>query len=107
VKPENDTDVGSFELQIAEPRVFGLLVLRGIFKGAIDVLAHLRRMQSAAPPKPALDEVMTADEVATYLGVDRSTVYESVARGEIPHKRLGRRVIFRRETISAWFKKVP
>lgn len=45
---------------------------------------------------------MTADEVAALLGVSRQTVYDSASRGEIPHRRLGRRVIFSREAVLAW-----
>ena len=47
-------------------------------------------------------EVMTADGVAAFLGVDRNTVYEFAARGVIPHQRLGKRFLFRRGAIVAW-----
>lgn len=52
----------------------------------------------AAPQPPAPDEndkeVMTADEVAAFLGVDRNTVYDYAGRGVIPHRRLGKRILF-------------
>lgn len=47
-------------------------------------------------------DVMTADDVAAFLGVDRNTVYEFAARGVIPHQRLGKRFLFRRGAIVAW-----
>lgn len=47
-------------------------------------------------------EAMTADEVAALLGVDRQTVYDYAGRGEIPHRRLGRRILFGRQAILAW-----
>lgn len=47
-------------------------------------------------------EVLTADEVAALLGVDRQTVYDYAGRGEIPHRRLGRRILFGRVAILAW-----
>jgi excisionase family DNA binding protein len=47
-------------------------------------------------------DVMTADEVAEFLGVDRTTVYDFAARGVIPHQRLGKRLLFRRGGIVAW-----
>lgn len=103
MKPTNDNEPPALMLDIPDMRVFGLLVLRGILQGAYDVLLHMRNRQ-LAPPKPTLDEVMTADEVASFLGVDRTTVYEAATRNEIPHKRLGRRVLFRRDTITEWFK---
>lgn len=45
---------------------------------------------------------LTADEVAALLGVDRQTVYDYAGRGEIPHRRLGRRILFGRQAILAW-----
>ena len=47
-------------------------------------------------------DVMTADEVAEFLGVDRNTVYDFAARGVIPHQRLGKRLLFRRGAVVAW-----
>ena len=59
---------------------------------------------TALAPKQAAEpnEVMTADEAAVFLGVDRNTVYEYAARGTIPHQRLGKRMLFRRGTLVAW-----
>jgi excisionase family DNA binding protein len=52
---------------------------------------------------PAKDrDVLTADEVAAFLGVDRNTVYDYAARGVIPHQRLGKRVLFRRGALVSW-----
>jgi len=48
------------------------------------------------------DKAMNADEVAALLGRDRKTVYDHVSRGRIPHKRLGRRIVFSRNAILAW-----
>ena len=48
------------------------------------------------------DEVLQADEAAQLLGIDRKTVYEYANRGEIPHRRLGRRLLFSRSAILAW-----
>lgn len=50
----------------------------------------------------ATKDVMTADEVAEFLGVDRNTVYDFAARGVIPHQRLGKRLLFRRGAVVAW-----
>lgn len=46
--------------------------------------------------------VFTADELAGLLGVDRKTVYEFATRGEIPCRRLGRRILFPRAAIERW-----
>ena len=47
-------------------------------------------------------DVLTADEVAAILRVDRKTVYEFAGRGEIPCRRLGRRILFSRRALMAW-----
>ena len=47
-------------------------------------------------------DVMTVDEAALFLGVDRNTVYEYTTRGVIPHQRLGKRILLRRGALVAW-----
>lgn len=47
-------------------------------------------------------EVMTSDEVAAFLRVNRKTVFEYAARGAIPHQRLGKRLLFARSALLAW-----
>lgn len=41
----------------------------------------------------ALRLTYTVDEVAAIVGISRSAVYDCIARGEIPAKRLGRRIV--------------
>jgi len=40
--------------------------------------------------------------VARLLRVGRNTVYELVARNEIPHRRLGKQIRFHRAAIMRW-----
>ncbi len=47
-------------------------------------------------------EGMTADEVARFLGLDRKTVYDYANRGVIPHRKLGRRLLFSRSALVVW-----
>jgi excisionase family DNA binding protein len=47
-------------------------------------------------------ECMTANELASWLRVNRKTVYEYAARNVIPCRRLGRRLVFSRPAITAW-----
>ena len=47
-------------------------------------------------------ECMTAKELASWMRVDRKTVYEYAARNVIPCRRLGRRLVFSRPAIAAW-----
>lgn len=58
------------------------------------------------PPRRAAteDDVLTADEVAEILRVDRKTVYEFAGRGELPCRRLGRRILFSRRALMAWLE---
>ncbi len=48
------------------------------------------------------NEVLCAEELAVLLGVDRKTVYEYAGRGVIPHRRLGRRLLFSHAAVMAW-----
>lgn len=47
-------------------------------------------------------EIMRAEDLARFLGVNRKTVYEYAARNVIPHRRLGRRIIFSRAQVVSW-----
>jgi len=75
------------------------------------VIAFQDLVSCGVAPAPALVEpserdptsdVITADEAAAFLGVDRNTVYDYAGRGVIPHQRLGKRLIFRRGALVAW-----
>lgn len=47
-------------------------------------------------------EILRVEEVAELLGVHPRTVYDYANAGEIPHRRLGRRLLFSRRAILAW-----
>ena len=110
--PRNDNNalVAKAPIDITgDPRTFAKLALYGVLAGTMHVLQHIAHggavelpASSFPKPEPADAEIMSADDVAAFLGVDRNTVYEQAGRGVIPHKRLGKRMIFRRETIRAW-----
>lgn len=52
-------------------------------------------------------EILTVEEAAEFLRVDRKTVYVYVARRKIPHQRLGRRIILSRSALIAWIAAGP
>ena len=88
-----------------DPRELVKLVALGVFSGGMRVLQHLQ----GAPRQPSIptsteptSEIMSADEVAEFLGVDRNTVYDYAGRGVIPHQRLGKRILFRRGALVSW-----
>ncbi|MGH9885556.1 MAG: helix-turn-helix domain-containing protein [bacterium] len=47
-------------------------------------------------------EVLTVEEAAKLLRVNRNTVYEAVARRALPHRRLGRRIVFSKAALLEW-----
>jgi len=85
-------------------------IAHAALRGGLELLQG-RLDGSQPPPSPPLAlppanepdrDVMTADEVAAFLGVDRNTVYDYAGRGVIPHQRLGKRMLFRRGAIVEW-----
>jgi excisionase family DNA binding protein len=50
------------------------------------------------------DEVMTIDELATYLKVSKSTLYKLVQSGKVPGQKIGKHWRFKREVIDKWFE---
>ncbi len=82
---------------------FMKLVLRGLLVVSAQTLHQIAAGPLHPPlPRPDANEVMTADEVAAFLGVDRNTVYDYAGRGVIPHQRLGKRILFRRAALLSW-----
>jgi excisionase family DNA binding protein len=63
-------------------------------------------LHATDPNEPHDDEpdaqVMCANDVAAFLGVDRNTVYEYAGRGTIPCRRLGKRLLFHKPALVAW-----
>ncbi len=45
--------------------------------------------------------VWTVEEAGRLLGISRAHAYELVARGDLPHVRLGRRVVIPKHAITA------
>lgn len=51
-----------------------------------------------------MQERMTAQETADYLGVCLDTVYRMARKKEIPHFRIRRRVFFSSTAIDGWIR---
>jgi excisionase family DNA binding protein len=92
-------------------REFTAVLAAASLRGAVAYLkARLEAAGGIEPEPPPMlavptdddREVMTADEVAAFLGVDRNTVYDYAGRGVIPHQRLGKRILFRRGALVSW-----
>lgn len=63
------------------------------------------RAQPANENEPATinaDAVLDVEDVARLLRVGRNTIYELVARNQIPHRRLLKQIRFSRAAVMAW-----
>lgn len=50
------------------------------------------------------DRWLSVDEIGSYLGIKRDTVYKWIAEKQMPAHRLGRLWKFRKEEVDAWVK---
>ncbi len=50
-----------------------------------------------------IDRLLSVDEVATFLGVKRDTVYKWIKRHGLPGRKVGRLWKFRQEEVDQWF----
>jgi len=66
-------------------------------------LAPIREVEVAASPSGVRD-IMTAEEVADYLHISRAYVFILIERDNLPHIRLGRRLLFRRDTLDRFLQ---
>lgn len=60
--------------------------------------------QSAGLPevRPAERLTLTVPEAALLLGISRNEAYMAIQRGEIPARRVGRRIIISRVALERW-----
>ncbi|MEZ4404489.1 MAG: helix-turn-helix domain-containing protein [Kofleriaceae bacterium] len=65
-------------------------------------VAELVTTPAAGSPAP-LPDVMSVQEAASLLRLDRKTVYGAVTRGELPARRVGkRRIVIGRAALLRW-----
>jgi excisionase family DNA binding protein len=63
--------------------------------------------ESLGPSNPSTDlpPVLTVDELAALLRLDRKSIYEALARGQIPGaRRIGRRYRIGRDAVLDWLR---
>jgi excisionase family DNA binding protein len=51
-------------------------------------------------------EVLTIQELATYLKIPKSTLYKLVREGKIPSQKIGRHWRFRKGAIDRWLEEM-
>ncbi|ASN06316.1 helix-turn-helix domain-containing protein [Virgibacillus necropolis] len=49
-------------------------------------------------------QTLTVKEVANYLGVHTDTIYAMVHGKQIPHLKIGIRILFTKESIDLWIQ---
>lgn len=92
--------------------------LRDLIDAVIDIrrdlggaVAHLGRLvvlaETLAQANQPPSEWMDVEEAARLLGVDRTTVYDAVSRGDIPALRLGRTIRISRRALEELGHGVP
>jgi excisionase family DNA binding protein len=47
-------------------------------------------------------DVLTVDEGAAFLRIGRNALYDAIARGEIPHGRIGKSIRLSRAALVRW-----
>jgi len=52
-----------------------------------------------------MGNVLTIEELATYLKIPKSTLYKIVREGNIPSQKIGRHWRFRKGAIDRWLEK--
>lgn len=58
-----------------------------------------------SPVDPVVTEWLTADEATAYLRFpSRDALYQAVHRGQVPARRIGRRLRFRRSELDSHLK---
>ena len=102
--PANDVGAADAIELAGDPKQLVKLIALGMFTGGMHVLQHVRggRLQPPLPGPAPVSDIMTADEVADFLRLDRKTIYDYAGRGEIPCQRLGKRILFSRAALVSW-----
>jgi excisionase family DNA binding protein len=49
-----------------------------------------------------MHEILTVNEIADYLKVDRKTIYRLVKQGKIPGRKVGGTWRFKKDTLDGW-----
>ena len=83
-----------------DPKVVIKSMAAGVCLAGIQLIEAYRGR--TLPPAKSGTDVLTADEVADFLRLDRKTVYDYAGRGVIPSKRIGKRLLFSRAAIELW-----
>jgi excisionase family DNA binding protein len=59
-------------------------------------------LRTQAKDRYGLPQVLKVAEAAVFLGLERKTVYAAIKRGDLPARRVGRRVVILRDVLLRW-----
>lgn len=57
------------------------------------------------PSQKEPEKVMTAEEAAEYLQINRNTIYQWARQGKIPCRKVGSKVYFSRSELDDWARR--
>ena len=63
-----------------------------------------RRMEGEGKDRPVQRLTYSVDEAAEILGISRASAYEAVRKGEIPHIKIGKRILIPRSFLQSLTK---
>lgn len=73
-------------------------------RGEVPTAERARDQATLEPRTPALPKLLTVRELAQVLGIHEKTVYDWVAKGQLPCVRLGNRLRFLPSDVSRWLQ---
>jgi excisionase family DNA binding protein len=53
---------------------------------------------------PEKDQVLNTTQAAKFLKISRMTLHRRMAEGSVPHRRLGRRIMFSKLELLSWLR---
>lgn len=69
-----------------------------------DKLAVIESLIKSRPQSPSPEKLLNIEETARFLGLTRQTIYEKVARREIPVNKKGKRLYFLQSDLLNWIR---
>ena len=74
-----------------------------------DLLAFAERLrpvqqEAEATPQPEGETLLSFEDMCAFLGIAKSTGYQRIGRGEIPHFKKGRRLYFRKSELVEYIE---
>lgn len=77
-------------------------------KDVIREILEERRLNASKEPdnrlNPQEDEIFNTTQAAKFLKISRMTLHRRMAEGSVPHRRLGRRIMFPKLELLSWLR---